>query len=113
MKNVINKINIMVKEGYFQRAIKEILMLVESDNYRNNETVKEIYYSNFSDGETIKEMMEYDNLKLINSSDNIVSIESLDDNTYYTWFADDKEMIVNYLNETVILKALRDLEKLL
>ena len=97
----------------YQKAVKEILMFVESDNYRDNEVVKGIYYSNFSDGGTIIEMMEYDNLKLINSSDNIVSIESLDDNTYYTWFADDKEMIVNYLNETVILKALRDLEKVI
>lgn len=110
MRNTIKVIKDMVKEGHLQKAVKEILLFVESDKYRNNETVKDIYYSTFADGGTIKEMMDDEDLKFLESND-IDSINAIDNYTYYIWLATDEDMAVTYLNEITILEVLEDLEK--
>lgn len=115
MKEMIDTIKKNIRKGHFQSAVARILNIVESDAYRNNESIKDIYYTIFADGGTIKDMIEYENLKLVRNSDEINTIEDIDNYTYYMWFTDtdNKEIVVNSLNETVLLRALRDLEKLL
>lgn len=103
MTKAIESIKKLVKENNLQKAVYEILIFVEETK---NEDIKELYYSNFSDGETILEMIEYDNLTLV--TDNNVEY-----NIYYEWYADNKEMVVNTINKTTVLKIIRNIEKLL
>lgn len=109
MNKSIKAIKKLFIEGNLQKAVYEICSFVEDTQ---KEEFKAIYYNNFADGGTIKDMIQDYKLLLIESRD-IKEIDDIENREEYEIFMNDEIIIVNKLNETTVYKAINQIEKLL